>query len=293
MLAPGAAPTPGLLAMRTIIEEGFNFAASPTGPEGATHAASISAQAERDIPEAWGAEVRAFHAAWQGKTDMLTYAGLGVCAALLAAAALAAFTIVAPAMACITQQREQLEHMAATDQLTGFYNRAMLFKVAGMLLSSARRHKHEITALAVDIDDFRKINDTFGRGAGDGAVKAVAEAMGGFLRTSDAMGRLAGSEFAVFLPSTDEYRAGLVADKLRAAVEQLPFSVKDRIVLLRVSIGVAQFQDSHRSTDELLRAAEAALRFAMESGGNRVATWTAAMKAAPVTPPSDNATASG
>ena len=224
---------------------------------------------------------------------MLVKAGFGLCAAMVVVVLYQLSALFAPAIAHIRQQREHLEHMGSTDMLTGFYNRAMLFKVVSTLISGARRHKHPLTALAVDIDEIKVINDKHGRAAGDTAIKKVAGALGEVLRTSDVMGRVGGGEFAVFLPSTDEYRASFAAEKLRAAIEALPFNVKDAVVLLRVSIGVAEMQPHHKTTDDVLRAAESALKFAKDSGRNRVGTLSGMASGVPAPAPAAPAAATG
>jgi diguanylate cyclase (GGDEF)-like protein len=271
--------------IRDLVDKAFSYAGQPAGEEARINAEAISSMARQEIPDQWGAAVTAYVSAEQKRIDTLVKAGLGFCAAALLIALYQLAALFAPAMQHIRSQREHLEHMGSTDMLTGFYNRAMLFKVVSTLISGARRHKHPLTALAVDIDEFKAINDKFGRAAGDAAIKKVAAALGEVLRTSDVMGRVGGGEFAVFLPSTDEYRASFAAEKLRAAIEALPFNVKDAVVLLRVSIGVAEMQPNHKTTDDVLRAAEAALKFAKDSGRNRVGTVSAMASGSPAPPP--------
>ena len=269
-----AAPTPGIVAIRALIDESFTYAVSPTDAEAQARVPQMAELAIDQIPAAWNAEVAAFAAAREAHIEELEKILMVLCALILAALAWGAFGLVAPAMKQIVRQREDLERMGATDALTSSYNRAMLFKVAAGLIGSARRHKHEMTVLAVDIDGLKIINNGSGRAAGDGAIRAVAKAMGAQLRNSDAMGRVGGGEFGIFLPSTGEYHAANVAEKLRAAVEEIPYAAKDRVILLRVSIGVAQMQEEHKNPDDMLRAAEFALRRAKDGGGNRVCTWS-------------------
>lgn len=266
---------PGLKAVHTLIDESFGYASTPSDAD----AAAMAGRALWDIPRVWGPEAEALLADRQERADELVALALIDCAALLGLLLYGALGVVRPAMAQVARQREYLERMAATDPLTATYNRAMLFKVTAGLISSAKRYKHDMAALAVDIDGLQKINDADGRAAGDGAIRAVAKAMAGHLRTSDVMGRTGGGEFGIFLPSTDEYRASHVAEKLRAAVEELPYAVKDKVILLRVSIGIAEMKDNHRTPDDILRAAENALRHAKDAGRNRVVTAGALQKA--------------
>ncbi|MEZ0223622.1 MAG: GGDEF domain-containing protein [Alphaproteobacteria bacterium] len=279
--------------IRDLVDKAFSFSGGASGEDARTASQAISSMARQEIPDQWGAAVASYVTSEQKTIDMLAKAGLGFCAAMLLIVFYQLSALFAPAMQYIRSQREHLEHMGSTDMLTGFYNRAMLFKVVSTLISGARRHKHPLTALAVDIDEIKVINDKFGRAAGDSAIKKVAAALGEVLRTSDVMGRVGGGEFAVFLPSTDEYRASFAAEKLRAAIEALPFNVKDAVVLLRVSIGVAEMQPNHKTTDDVLRAAEAALKFAKDSGRNRVGTLSGMASGVPAPAPVAAAPAAG
>ncbi len=278
--------------VRGLVNLAFAFAGNPDGAEAKEDAQGVADFALKDVADSWQSAVNGYIAQAQKEIDLLSKIGLGLYAAMLALVFYQMTSLVAPAMAHIKAQRDHLEHMGSTDMLTGFYNRAMLFKVVSTLISGAKRHKQPLAVLAVDIDDFKMINDKYGRAAGDAAIKKVGLALNEVLRTSDVMGRVGGQEFGVFLPSTDEYRATFVAEKLRAAIENLQFSIKDAVVLLRVSIGVADLQPNHKSTDDMLRAAEAALQIAKDAGRNKVATAAglASPAAAPASPPTEPVT---
>jgi diguanylate cyclase (GGDEF)-like protein len=280
--------------VKDLINKAFSFGGGPDSPDGRADADAIASAARQEVADAWEAQVSSYIAGAQKEIDLFSKIGFGLCGAALLMVFYQLSALFAPAMAQVKAMRDHVEHMGSTDMLTGFYNRAMLFKVVSTLISGARRHKHPLTALAVDIDEFKALNDKYGRAAGDAAIKKVGLALSEVLRTSDVMGRVGGAEFGVFLPSTDEYRASFVAEKLRAAIENLQFNVKDNVVLLRVSIGVGQLQDTHKSTDDVLRAAEYALKTAKDGGRNRVATFSGAAVAttSPGAPPpvaADNA----
>jgi diguanylate cyclase (GGDEF)-like protein len=267
--------------MRGYIEKSFGFAAAPQSESATTFADEITKGALGEVAQKWHDATNAYIEAGLKKTQLYTRIGFGLLAAALLLLAVEAMMIFAPAIRYIVSLREHIDHMAATDQLTGFYNRAMLFKVAAMLISGAKRHKQEVAAIAVSLDDFKRVTDAHGKAAGEAAIKALAGVLREVLRNSDVMGRVSGEEFAVFLPATNEYRAAYVAEKIRAAVEELPFKIKDNMVELRVSAGVGELQAHHKTPDDLLRAAEAGQRHAIESGGNRVSTMTASKSGAP------------
>lgn len=240
------------------------------------YAEQIADLTRQDIAGAWQAEAGAFIAARRQETRTVMMGAYALYAVMLGLLAWQAVGLALPAFAVISRQREVLQNLAAADGLTGLYNRSMLFRVAGMLISSARRHKQELAVLSVNIDGCQKINEKHGRAGGDAAIRVIAETIAEQLRTSDVIGRVGGNEFALFLPSTDEYRAGVVAEKIRTAVEAIPFSVGDSNIVLTISIGVADIQPHHKTPDDMLRAAEYALRYAKKAGRNRAMTYSAA-----------------
>lgn len=255
-------------------EDCFHFISQKMSNDGRATATRIITAAREKMPPLWHETLQGYIASEQKIVDILTYVCYALYVLMAGIVAYASSSLFKPAMAQIDKQRENLERLVATDLLTGIYNRTMLFKVASVLISGSQRHKQDLTALAIDIDNCQAINDAHGRVAGDQAIKAVAKALGETLRTSDVIGRVGGEEFAVFLSSTDEYRAELAAEKLRAAVEAMPFSVKDTVVLMTVSIGIAQMQPIHKLPDDILRDAQAALRKAKDMGRNRVVCYS-------------------
>jgi len=243
--------------------------------------AAVIAKLARHIPAEWNSAVNDFVTGKVGEADTLASFSVVLYLPMLGVLAYAFEAVIRPAGAEIIGLREHLEQRGSTDMLTGLYNRAMFFRLGAMLISGARRNKHKLTALAVDIDEIKKINDTHGHAAGDAAIRTVARALNDLpLRGIDVSGRVDGAEFGVFLLLVDETHAALVAEKLRAAVEKLPFSVNNGSIHLRVSIGVGEMQEHHKTPGELFRDAEAALRQAKEKCRNCVAVYSAAMGAA-------------
>lgn len=273
----------GLHAIHMLVQNLFSFLSNPGDND---YAESVIKLSRGDVPKYFLNEIGYYTAAKQKELDMFTYILYGVLGVMGLIMLFEAFILLHPAVRYIVKLLDHIDHMAATDSLTGFYNRSMLFKVVATVISGAKRHKHELAVLAADIDNFKSVNEAHGRAAGDAAIRAVANKFKEILRTSDVVGRVAGQEFGIFLPNTDEYRASLVAEKLRAAVEDMPFAVKDKTVFLRVSIGAAEMQAHHKNPDDILRAAEAALARAKEMGRNKVVT-ASSMKA------QDNATVAG
>ena len=123
--------------------------------------------------------------------------------------------------------------------------------------------------LVIDVDHFKRINDSFGHDSGDEALKVIAETIRGAVRAVDLVGRIGGEEFGVFLPGTDPNRTLAVAERIRAAISAAEFSPTGSRVGLSVSVGGATFADQ-ASFSELFRRADQRLYAAKLNGRNRV-----------------------
>ncbi|KIL98027.1 hypothetical protein CCC_01088 [Paramagnetospirillum magnetotacticum MS-1] len=165
----------------------------------------------------------------------------------------------------------ELEELASRDSLTQTANRRHFEHLAGLELDHARRMGRSFALLALDIDHFKRINDTWGHAAGDEALKAFANACRLSLREYDILGRIGGEEFAVALPNTGPDGARVIAERLRAAVAELVVRpAKGELFELTVSIGVAQLREGDLTIDTLLERADQALYRAKHAGRNRV-----------------------
>jgi diguanylate cyclase (GGDEF)-like protein len=160
------------------------------------------------------------------------------------------------------------ELRASTDALTGLPNRRAVHDTLKRMGAQAMRAEAPLGALLLDLDHFKRINDTFGHGLGDDALAAVAETMRTALRESDFLGRYGGEEFLVLLPGTGLAGSQEVAEKLRVAVNGVLLPAIDRE--LTVSIGIAVMPEDGSDTDSLIRNADRALYSAKANGRNRV-----------------------
>jgi len=167
----------------------------------------------------------------------------------------------------LVAQGTRLEALLREDALTGLSNRrAILTQLAGMV-SAARRHGHPLSIAILDLDHFKRVNDTHGHKTGDDVLVATTRAMAAHLRAEDQLGRLGGEEFLVLLPDTDAAAARHVAEKLRADVATAPAPVP-----VTVSIGVAGWDGE--APEDLLHRADEALYAAKEAGRDRVLAAT-------------------
>jgi two-component system cell cycle response regulator len=154
-----------------------------------------------------------------------------------------------------------------SDTLTGLANRRKLEADLQILSSSARRHDHPFSVALVDVDHFKAVNDTYGHGAGDQALRTIAERLEAALRVEDVAGRWGGEEFLVLLPYTDLEGAHVVGERLRHRVGGDPILLDDGSLLrVSISIGIADGTD----VGDLLSRADAALYRAKAAGRNLV-----------------------
>jgi len=159
---------------------------------------------------------------------------------------------------------ERLQHLASRDGLTGVANRRTLEDALATELARSRRTGRPFTLVMLDIDHFKRLNDTHGHQVGDAALRAVAEALVDSVRGCDLVGRYGGEEFAVLLPEMDPDDAVAVAERLRTRIGALLDPVP-----MTASLGVAGHPTHARDADALIKAADDALYAAKRGGRNR------------------------
>jgi len=165
----------------------------------------------------------------------------------------------------------ELQEMATTDSLTGLANRRnFITRLADELARMQRLDNLHAAVLMLDLDHFKRINDTHGHATGDAMLRHFAALMGDELRKIDTAGRVGGEEFAIILPGADLEEAKIFAERLRQRVEATPLMLDDHVVSVTVSIGIAPMEVSDASADTVLIRADEALYRAKESGRNRV-----------------------
>ncbi|MFZ5581682.1 MAG: diguanylate cyclase [Pseudomonadota bacterium] len=164
---------------------------------------------------------------------------------------------------------DSLHRLATVDTLTGLNNRSRFLDQGEAEITRTRRLGRSVAVLMLDVDHFKRINDTHGHGAGDVALKIVAAIIARELRAIDICGRLGGEEFAVMLPETDGQGAMQAAERLRQAVAQEKVRVAEGVELgITVSIGATILAPQDANIDHLLARADGALYEAKRSGRN-------------------------
>lgn len=172
----------------------------------------------------------------------------------------------------LTEQNEELKRLASTDGLTGLTNRRTLYEFLGTGVSRVRRYGGTLSLLMIDIDHFKRVNDTWGHAAGDTVLRNIAQLIRLALRDVDIAGRYGGEEFVVLLPETEIDGAMQIAERLRLSVAGTPVPQESGPPIpVTVSVGVGQLA-AEESGESLLSRADQAMYRAKNNGRDRVET---------------------
>jgi diguanylate cyclase (GGDEF)-like protein/PAS domain S-box-containing protein len=167
---------------------------------------------------------------------------------------------------------EELIIASRQDALTGLYNRRWFGELLNAEISRCRRFDRSFSLLMLDIDDFKKINDTYGHIVGDRALQAFAQRLTGMLREMDVACRWGGEEFVALLPETSIEGALVVAEKIRSETEMARLKHEGVELGFTVSIGIAHFPSGDGSSDSVIDTVDQRLYSAKKAGKNRVVT---------------------
>lgn len=170
----------------------------------------------------------------------------------------------------LKEKQKELEQLAFYDPLTNLPNRRFFFEHATLLLEGSKRYKNPLTILIMDIDNFKKINDTYGHEAGDIVLKNFANILKENVRQSDLPARLGGEEFVLLMPNTDLEQGKIVAKRIKSAFQNSVVVYKDKEIKTTLSGGLSSLMSELDSIDDLIRRADEALYRAKELGKNRI-----------------------
>lgn len=164
----------------------------------------------------------------------------------------------------------KLRKLAATDALTGAFNRRSFMEQTETAISTCERWKVPITIILLDIDHFKQVNDRYGHAAGDEVLIALVKHIQQSTRNMDVLGRLGGEEFALVLPNTDNQLGFEIADRLRREVEAMEITSGDNQIKITVSLGMATLPYEHLSTpiEDMLARIDGYLYMAKGKGRN-------------------------
>ncbi|BCD68374.1 GGDEF domain-containing protein [Nitratiruptor sp. YY09-18] len=163
--------------------------------------------------------------------------------------------------------KQKFETLAITDKLTGLYNRNKFYKTAQQEINRATRHQRPLSLIIFDIDNFKKINDTYGHDVGDYVLKTIAKLVHKNIRKYDYAFRWGGEEFIILSPETSAKEAMKLAEKIRNLIAQYRF---DKVGKVTISLGVAEFdKESDKHIDAVIKRADSALYLSKKDGKNR------------------------
>lgn len=171
----------------------------------------------------------------------------------------------------LIEYQQHLSHLATEDPLTRLLNRRGLADALQISMAHASRHRLPTSAILVDIDHFKQVNDSFGHDVGDHVIRQVAEMISHMCRASDVVARTGGEEFLLVLPDTTLDSARILAERIREHVAESPLSVDSQQINVTISLGVSCISGDI-DLDELSREADQALYLAKHGGRNRVAS---------------------
>jgi len=169
-----------------------------------------------------------------------------------------------------TMLRNELQTQAMTDPLTKVLNRRALVPMVERAVVRSRQTGQPLSAIAIDLDDFKKINDSRGHHAGDVTLVDTTRCLEAGLRASDSIARVGGDEFVIVLPNCSRSCAREIAERLRATLESRRIMVDEDYVQIRASFGVATLEEFMTDWEGLIAECDRALYTAKSVGGNLV-----------------------
>jgi len=170
---------------------------------------------------------------------------------------------------------KEMNVLATFDDLTGVYNRRAFYKISECLHTYSLNKKEPYSLLIIDLDLFKRINDTYGHSAGDKVLQSFSQIAKELSRSSDILGRIGGEEFAFFLPNTTVQQARRFSQRLLTGINAAVVNFEEKPIRFSVSIGICIHSGDHdTSLHEVLQNADKALYQAKENGRNQVSIFS-------------------
>jgi len=170
----------------------------------------------------------------------------------------------------LREKNVELHEISITDSLTGLYNRKHLMETLDKEVSRSQRHNHTFSLLVIDIDHFKKYNDTYGHLAGDEVLSRLASVFKESIRSSDYAARYGGEEFIIMLPEVGPEQGVEGAERVRHKVAEERFDGEGESIKVTISVGVASYPENGEDAESVIRNADEALYEAKELGRNQV-----------------------
>lgn len=171
--------------------------------------------------------------------------------------------------------QSRIVQMIHVDELTGLLTKRSLFRALEVEITRAQRYRHPVSVLMMDLDHFKRVNDTYGHLAGSQCLAEVGKLIRESTRETDVSGRYGGEEFVTFLPESDTAAGMIVAERIRQSMERRVFHYGDAAYQVQISIGVATWPADGDDVESLVGAADTALYRAKNEGRNRCVVYGA------------------
>jgi len=175
----------------------------------------------------------------------------------------------------MAQKSNYYKKLSNIDELTGIHNRRFFKQLISSEIKRHHRYNRQMSMLMIDIDDFKKINDSHGHLVGDSVLKSIASLLKKSIRGCDLIARYGGEEFAAILPETSEPEAKMVAERIVVTIQNYSFSTLDKkpIGPVTVTVGLASFPKDAKNKSQLLDKSDKALYMGKHSGKNRISIF--------------------
>lgn len=173
----------------------------------------------------------------------------------------------------VLELESRLSRLARSDSLTGLYTQRTFYELLGKEWARSERHRTPISCVILDVDFFKRINDTYGHSVGDEVIRRVARVLESHSRQGDIVSRYGGEEFCVLLPQTTETQAVEWAERIRQTLMKTAIVVGSHTLQITASFGVAQRQELTANPEELVDMADQALLVSKQSGRNQVTAF--------------------
>ena len=169
---------------------------------------------------------------------------------------------------------KKLLEISSVDFLTNIPNRRYFFEVGNKSFHLAKREKHPLSIIYIDIDHFKSINDNYGHNIGDEILKLVSSKMNKLIRKSDILARTGGEEFTILLNNTDKENAFILAEKLRTTIENSCYRDKEFEIQVTISLGISELQNDDEELDSIINRADKALYKAKNESRNKTVIYS-------------------
>ncbi len=263
-------------AVRHFLSQARVIAAQHAGSDESLALRQVRLAARETLLPRLDQAVTMFEAHANSRVKWLQWSQRMILAVLFATLIAEAILIFRPLVLRLGGYISSLTELATRDGLTGLHNRRYFLEIAQQMLLMARRSGSPTAVLVLDLDHFKRINDTLGHRAGDAALRRFSDIARNTVRRSDLIGRMGGEEFAIVLPGVDRHAARIVAEKLRRAFEE---DMPQDSPPFTASIGVVLAGETDTISD-LLNHADAAVYVAKQNGRNRVEFYAMGAEAA-------------